>query len=451
MKPLTRKAKRTIDRALVQLFSKQGLFVPKWPDDFKRGDVLSREVKLADNKLLFLTDLGVERFREVVGILHDEDLFGGQVAYSDAWSACREALQELLSLDQRPDLETEFVTRVFDTLQKLIGDHTFVVPLLGVEFKDVDELAIGSFRVVRPSLDYLNAKGIVSTQEHAPRFVEDSKHVLWLTGTVRATAKVAVVKFRERAQLITGLISIVAGSMYENGAHGFRIGIAMSPEEAHGRAKYISWREDNKSLVTTYQFSRGQRLTIDPERRADLEASILGQRATSIIESTTRSELEEAIARAIHWYSDAHRDEVFVMRFLKYWSCVEAFFSSSKKKITAAVSIGLAATLTHGHFKAAPPEQYSKLRKQVVRLYGLRSQAAHRAAYDHITEKEVADLSQWVSWLILNALVFVDRGANTTSQLSKWTNAVHRRNSRAWGWLRSLGDRVRRVFGVLKN
>jgi hypothetical protein len=261
-------------------------------------------------------------------------------------------------------------------------------------------------------------------------------------GTVRGTSSVFELKFREKAQLATGLMSIVAGSLFEHGAHGFRIGIAMRPEEAYGRGQYLYWREDDKSLVTSYRSSRARRLVVDPEMRARIETSPVGRRAASIIESGNRTELEEAIAKSLHWYSDAHRDDVMVMRFIKYWSCVEVYFSSKPEKITASVSIGLSAVLCHGCVEAFPPEEYSKLRKRIVEMYRKRSKATHRANFDHVKERDVADLSQWVSWLILNSLVLAESGFRSTSEMNAWADSEHQRRSPRWTQLRALAQRI---------
>jgi hypothetical protein len=104
-----------------------------------------------------------------------------------------------------------------------------------------------------------------------------------------------------------------------------------------------------------------------------------------------------------------------------------------------------------GRLQFARPEEYNKLRKRIVGLYKQRSKATHRAAFNHVTERDAADLSQWVSWLILNSLIFVENGISSTNQMKAWTQAVHRRNRPEWSWLRALPERARRCQSALKN
>lgn len=140
-------------------------------------------------------------------------------------------------------------------------------------------------------------------------------------------------------------------------------------------------------------------------------------RALAILQASDRTELEEAISRAVYWYSDAHRDPVLVMKLVKYWSCVEAFFSFENQKITHAVSAGLASILVFGGFRFVPPSEYSTLKKQITNLYSLRSRAVHRGSHQHTTEEDVAQFSQWVSWMIISMVVLVEQGYTTLKEV----------------------------------
>jgi hypothetical protein len=252
-------------------------------------------------------------------------------------------------------------------------------------------------------------------------------------GTIRGTERIAKEEFRNRAHLATGMLAIMAASLFERGAHGFRVGIVMTPEEAYGRAQYLSWSEREKALAITYQFTRAQPFSVDADMLNNIEESAIGKRAFAILESEQRSDLEQAVVNAVHWYSDAHRDEVLVMRLLKYWSCIETFFSGDQQRITKSVAVGVAATLTHGGLGFARAEEYVDLQRRLTKLYGLRSRAAHRASFGHVSAIDAADLSQWISWLILTAIALVERGVQSRAQLVSWTRRVdkHYRGTRA--------------------
>lgn len=156
--------------------------------------------------------------------------------------------------------------------------------------------------------------------------------------------------------------------------------------------------------------------------------------AIKVVESESRTELEDALVKAVYWYSDAHRDTVPVMQLVKYWSCVETFFSADPEHIVQAVTKGLATVLADGGYRFVPVHEYRQLKKKITRLYGLRSQAVHRASHNHVTRGDTALLSQWTAWMILTLFRMREHGYTELSQLkaqSERLDALHPAG-RAW-------------------
>lgn len=54
-------------------------------------------------------------------------------------------------------------------------------------------------------------------------------------------------------------------------------------------------------------------------------------------------DLKAAIVKATYWFTDAQRDQERVMQFVKYWSCIEAFFSTDLTRIALHHVLQLAA------------------------------------------------------------------------------------------------------------
>lgn len=147
-------------------------------------------------------------------------------------------------------------------------------------------------------------------------------------------------------------------------------------------------------------------------------------RAFKIFESSSRTELEEAIARGIYWYSDAHRDTISVMKLIKYWSCIETFFSFENKDITNSVSAGLASVLVYGGFEFAEVDEYINLKKKISKLYNMRSRAVHGGSYNHVSEINIAEISQWTAWMLINMISLTERGYTQTSQIKIKTDQL---------------------------
>ena len=135
--------------------------------------------------------------------------------------------------------------------------------------------------------------------------------------------------------------------MYERRAHGFRIGVITSPEEAHGRAVSLSWTDAKRELSVHLKSVRAQPFNINADLAVNISHSSVGRIAFRVLETANRTALESVWVKAVFWYSDAHRDQTPVMRLLKFWSCAELFFSGDRKDITESVSFGLAASLVY--------------------------------------------------------------------------------------------------------
>ena len=425
MTTLTKKDERKLLLAAKRLCNVKSLFFPKSISDMLIKQDFGRELRLTGNRIVFLTDSGYEYFRTVVDIIVRVDSFDGVAAYSDIWNACLRVVEMWLSSGLEPERADEVVKAVADFVAQEIDDHTFVVPLFGIGLDGVDSFALGTMTILRMSVDALDSAEVEHDHADVPRLLELNKNYLWLKGTARGTPNVAQLRFSEQATLTVGMVAITAASMYEWGARGFRIGIVMSPEEAIGRSVWFSWHETGHSLTTHYASPRGQPFPVNKALEDESDMVRIIYRAFAILHASDRTQLEEAIARAVYWYSDAHRDPVLVMKLVKYWSCVEAFFSFEKGKITSAVSAGLASILVFGGFRFVPPSEYSALKKQIADLYKLRSRAVHRGSHQHTLERDVAQFSQWVAWMIISMVELVEQGYTTLKEVKAQTDRLN--------------------------
>jgi hypothetical protein len=427
MTKFTKKEERKLLFAAKQMFSKKALFIPiSFSDNppFPPMQYLARELRLTGNRSVYLTDFGLEHFRNVVYILDRANFFEGMANFSDIANAWRSVLESWLSLRIVPKCADEVINAIADLIAQEVDDHTFVVPLLGIELEGVDSFTLGAMLILKMSTDVLDSAEVNHDYANVPYVLELYKNYLWLKGTAKGTPSVAQQRFSELATLTVGLLAITAGSMYEWGATGFRIGIVMSSEEALGRSIWFSWQEKDRSLTSHGVAPRGQPLPVNKVFGDESDMVKMINRSFAILSASSRTELEEAIVKAVYWYSDAHRDQVLVMKLIKYWSCVEAFFSFEKKEINHAVSAGLASILVYGGFRFVPLSEYSSLKSQIEDLYDLRSQAVHSGSHRHIVERDVAQFSQWVAWMIISMVALVEQGYTTLKQVKAETDRL---------------------------
>jgi hypothetical protein len=390
--------------------------MPTSIEDFRVSDPLLRELRLTENRELLLTDSGLSAFRNTVRLLDELDPTDGLAGYSDVSSACRRVLEQCLSSGQEPEDAQEYIQLIVTELTSRIATYTYIVPMFGVELDGIYEIVLGTLQVVRPSRALIDSFGLQYSPEAVEIMLTETKHYLWLMGSAEGTSAISKEKFIERCRIACGLLAVHAASIYELGSYGFRIGIISTPEEGHGRALSMSWKDTDRGLTIGSKFVRTQPFSIDLEQRAAITESMLGRKAIALLETESRTPLEEAWVRALFWYSDAHRDQTLVMRFLKLWSCAEALFSTAHTDISESVSFGLAAIVVYGDFRSPVPPEFRGLKKKLKNMYGQRSKATHGAAYSHVSSGDVADLSQWIAWMLLGIVAFSCQGIATPDE-----------------------------------
>lgn len=416
MPHLSRKQLSVVKINLERLFSPKAFSTHHTISDARLANYLARRLQLTGNRQLYLSDAGLDQFRAIVSTVHTANAFDGLADYSDIWTAGREVFEDLLSRNQQPEDAAEYLGLLSEQVKIKIDEYTFIVPIAGIELEELQELKLGSMKVVAATVNFLDEAGIKHDHENIPEIIEETNQRLWLVGSIRGTVKVATEKFRGRAELAVGLLAAHAAAHYERGASAFRIGIVMKPEHSYARATWMCWSASERELQTTYHFGASQTLKVNSELAGQLAEGPLYPAAFRGFESENRSELEERIARGVFWFADAHREPITVMKLIKYWSCIETFFSESTG-ITKSVSVGLASVLVFGGFQFVPEAQYRPLKKRITKLYGFRCSAVHAAEHEHVSESDVSDLSQWAAWLLLCMVSFVERGYTTLAEI----------------------------------
>lgn len=417
--PFSSKQARIIKRALAQLAGAKSFKPIRSLDDF--GDVpFGRELQLTNHRMVLLSDCGMEQVEMIVATTVEVDPFKGLADYADIWSASWKTLEELVSNGQMAESAQEWLNHISGRIKPQIQSRIVIVPFVGVELKGIDDLTLGSFKLLRPSTGHLETMGVDHEWANVSKVIEGYRdRELWLQGCVRGTPRVVESRFRTLADLIAGLLAVAVGVLSKSGATRVFISPNMSGHDSHGDATWFSWEAEAANFITHGSGLRGVPFEIDSGLREQLYQASTFATAMRIFEAETRTPLEEAIARGFHWFADAHRDPTPVMQFVKYWSCIETFFSNDRDEITKSVSIGIAAVLVFGGYEFVPQSDYAKVKGRAANLYALRSQAVHRASRTHVNERDVADLSRYAAQLLINMLSFVERGYQSPGEIKQ--------------------------------
>lgn len=415
------KQMRTIHHASERLFGVKS-WLPNRSETIRGlgSEIFAREVKVHSERSNYLSEVGLGYFRAIVSTIDEAGYFQGQANYSDIWAACKKMLSELLKNEMQPETAEELLQLVRKIVEKEICSRSFIISLYGIQLKDIEVLELGRFRLARPSAKILRESGILDEEGRIPTLMAQmNESQLWFIGTVEATDSVACREFFHQARLTAGLFAVSAASTFERGAEAFRIGAAASPEEARTPSNtYLSWVDGNDHLGFTRQFRKGQDYEINAVLANQLGTAPVFLSMLRILQQAKHNSLEAAIVRAVYWFSDAHKDPAAVMRFVKFWSCIESFFSH-EQDITKSVSVGTAAVLTFGAFRFVPNDKYLSTRRRLATFYGKRSKAVHNGMHDHVEPADLEDLSQWAAWLIISMAEMSDRYVEARDILSK--------------------------------
>ena len=410
------KTVRTLSLAINRFYKPSSIFVPGI-EDLRKPDALARKFQLP-GRMLMMSEEAREILRSMAKSIHQLSEHRTETTYSNTYQACLRLIEDMYAKKLRPTDGQELIKLVEGKLAEQVDEQTFAVPLYGVDLIGMDSLHLGQMKIVRADPGWLRSQG-VTWDDEVVRGLDPDPYKYWLVGSAIGTADVAMQLFRADAELAVGMLAISAASIHQRGATRIRIGVVMSPETAHGGADWLSWKRRGKELIRHYQFRTSQDFRIDGTLVQQFTDSGVFRRAFEVLQDPTRSELGEALARAVYWYSDAHREVVPVMKLVKFWSCIETFFSADKKDINQSVSVGLTCVLTFGGFDFIQESAYRDTKQRVADLYDQRSKAVHAASHDHVGEQDIATLSQWVAWMLINMVSFIDRGYTRLSEIKK--------------------------------
>jgi hypothetical protein len=283
--------------------------------------------------------------------------------------------------------------------------------------RGIDQLQLGSLRLVQASEEFIRDNKVQDPDDWLDRHLADMGDAPWLVGTFEGTEAAAAHQFQTQARLAVGMLAVAAAATHKFGASGFRIRAVFDAEDNHRSSSSLFWDETARSLGYSLSMANTHRFAINEAMSRDLLSADAVMHAFTVFEKAQPNEVETTIAKAVFWFADAHRDPVAVMRLIKYWSCVEGFFSVTKDDIAENLSIGLAAVLTFGGYGFLEPTDYQATKARIKNLYGHRSTAVHRASHDHVSESDVATLSQWTAWLIVNMIAFAKEGRASLKEI----------------------------------
>jgi hypothetical protein len=413
---MTLKQKRIVESDVATLFSPRAIIANPTIETIQRLGLFHPTIKFGD-KTLFLSANGVAALRRLIGLIYDLPVLSGSVSRNEVDSQVLTSYNTWIDKRLQPNGH-EFTEDVVETLLAKVKDYEFLILVEGIDLSDLDILELGSVRILRSNLtllDKVNFGGLLDRTSVYEQF----KDGLWLLGASRGSADVALEQFEYRAVITVGILGVCGAVLYRGAIWRSRVRAVISPLEHRKAISLLRWESGGDDPSLTRKGGREQDLPLNAGSVAYLTKECFLRQLAALPDRKDRSEVQDAIIRALYWFADAYGDRNPTMQFVKLWSCAECFFAIDKEDVTELNAKGIAAILTFAGFRVVEVKEYPDFKRRVKALYDLRSKAVHRAQFGHIERSDLEDLSRWVAWIIISMVALSERGYKTLRQVKE--------------------------------
>jgi len=308
---------------------------------------------------------------------------------------------------------------VFDTLKRLtptIKEYEFLVPIEGLSLGEIGTLDLGTIRI-QPSDRALFDQIGLGDFANPDRIYKQMGESSWMLGAAIGSPEIATEQFEQRVTLTVGILAICGALLYKGALRRSRVRPIMGPFDRRQTSVMLRWDAGGGNAQITYSGGGIQDLSLDTEQVKYLTDTCRLKEMTALIVEQSRSEIGEAVIRALYWFADAHIDRNCAMRLTKLWTCAESFFSLEKDRVTELNVSGIASILVFSGFQIVEFKDYGAVKKRLKALYDLRSRTLHRAEYDQISAKDIDELSHWLAWVIVSMMTLMERGYRSLAQV----------------------------------
>lgn len=420
---MTPKQKRIIEKDVETIFSPRAFLRTPTLEVLKRLGPFHPSVKYK-GRSIFLSEKGVAALGRLIDLLCDLPALTDTVSRREIDTQVQKSYNAWLEKDLQPTGQ-EFAEGVVGSLLAQVRSYEFLIQVEGIDLKDQKVLTLGSVRIQRSDqalLQDVKFEGNLDSESIYSQF----KDSLWLIGSVKGSVDVASEQFEHRAVLTVGILAVCGALLYKGAIWRSRVRAVTSPLEHRKTVFSLRWEVGGSNPSLSQKWGAEQDLPLSSESVAYLTEVCFLKQLSALPDRRDRSELEDAIVRAIYWFAESYRDRNPIMQFVKLWACAECFFAIDRKEIAELNAKGISAVLTFAGFNIVGPGEYPAFKRRVKKLYGLRSKAVHRAEFGHVEIADLDELSHWVAWVIISMVALAGLGYTTLRQVHEQTSRLDR-------------------------
>lgn len=399
---MTPKQKRTIERDVRTLFSSRALPARPTVEEWTENPTVKTE--RGDRPL---STVGLAALRRLTSLISDIPEVRDVCSPKEIAEEIFERYSGWVLRSGKPNGQ-RFTDDVLSALRAKVKVHELLIAIEGIDLVDQETIDLGSMRICkadRKLLEGVELGGILNPDWVYGLFQDK----LWLTGRSEGSPAVALRRFEHRAALTVGLLAVCGALLYKGAIWRSHVRLASS-SSSRATWSILCWESGGAEPHLINSGEGTQNLPLNAESIIYLRRVCFFDRIMALLDQVQRTEVQDAIVRALYWFGDAHGDRNPVMRFIKLWTCVECFFAIEETEITEANARGIATLLTFAGYGIVEPKDYLKFKRRLKSLYKLRSKAIHRAEFDLVENADLEEFSYWVAWMIVSMVALAERG-----------------------------------------
>lgn len=410
------KKKRIISRCVWDIFSRKAISDVPIRDALKEHGIF-HNILTVGNNIVVLSHECLSNLSKIVDLIYSENKLCSQITRGDIHRKLINTYKKWILEERGVDSEA-FVDEIVSGIFSTVSTFNYLIPMDGIELKDIDKIIIGKFYIQRPDRQLFQQLKIdeqIGTKSSYNMF----NAPYWIIGAVNGSPDASRAKFERGVKIIVGMIAIYGCILYKTAFTESKVRTIDPPAHVSSTVHMLRWTDqyNNPSLSADYRFK--QPLPFYLKDVEYFKKECFYDLMSACLEDKQLTQLQSAVYKSLYWMSDAYTEDNNVMCFVKLWTCIECFFSFDKnfKDMTKNLSAGMASILTFAGYGIVKTDNYTEFKKKITKLYGYRSKALHTAKFDHITSEHINELAQLVSWLILSMLALVDRGYTSLGEV----------------------------------
>jgi hypothetical protein len=419
---LPKKQQRIIEQEVKFILSDNGVILPQTREDLKKCKVPFGTTLRYKNRDFYLTINAEESFKRINTLLIETKYKVSFLSINDYFRTTQKVFNKYFNEDVIPDARL-FIDTIDKYLLELINEYSYVSKIDGLELKDLQELKIGSkvIKYFEPKIVPSYSKEKRQLRKIIVSIKKEYKKQLIIIGKEIGSESKSEKKFFENSNLVIVVLRIYSFILFKNSISSIGMGLITDYGGYRGNPTSFNWCNNIEDSLSYQMHNNGKthRLEINAKTWMEISTNYKLNELAALIEKENKNELEETIIKALYWLGEAQKDNTLASSWIKLWTSLECFFSINKKDVTKSNVNGITVFLTIGHYVIDEFSDYKKVKNKIKKFYDKRSKIVHRSEYNHIEYSELTELSYIVSFVIINAMILIEKGYTKLHEIKR--------------------------------